>query len=779
MKKNVVWFETVDKNDIGLVGGKGANLGEMLTAGFPIPYGFVVTANAYFNFIKHNNLAQKISNLLSIVNFNNPKELTDISIAIKKLIYAAEVPKDLVSEIFNHYENLVARENKILHKKAGLNQTVNRIRAMYQPPLVAVRSSATAEDLPGASFAGQQETFLNVKGEHDLISKIRECWGSLFNERAIYYRHEQGFDHFKVGLAAVVQRMVQSEESGICFTIDPVTNNKKVITIEAIYGLGEYIVQGVVSPDHYEVDKNSFEILKKETTFQNVKMVRKGTKNVEEKISKSVGSKQKITDEQIQTLAKIVKKIEQHYYFPQDLEWAIEKGNIFIVQSRPITTVKEDNTKNDKVKIGTTNEVILKGDPASPGIGVGIPVIIRSPSEIDMIKKGDILVAPQTNPDYVPAMKKASAIVTERGGRTSHAAIVSRELGIPAIVGAEHATRILAKEKIISVNGETGEVYKGSVIIAGHAEKIDKIHHEASRLKTKTHVYVNLAEPEMAEKISRMNVDGIGLLRAEFMIAEIGVHPKQIIKENKQHIYINKLADSIEKFIKPFAPRPVVYRATDFKTNEYRHLAGGAAYEPREENPMIGFRGASRYIADKEVFMMELQAIKILRDKGYRNLWLMIPFIRTPAELVQIRNILQDFGLLGLPSFKLWIMVEIPSTVILLEEFIKIGIDGVSVGTNDLTMLILGVDRDNQEIAHLYNERNPAVLWALEKIVKTCRAGGVTCSVCGQAPSDYPEIVEKLVELGITSLSVNPDVIDKTRIQIAQIEEKLWQQSKK
>lgn len=779
MRKNIVWFEQVDKHDIDLVGGKGANLGEMLNAGFPIPYGFVVTANAYFYFIKHNDLAQKISNLLSIVNFNNPKELTDISIAIKRLIYAGEVPKDLIKEITDHYENLTIRENKIVHKKEGVKQTINRIRSMYQPPLVAVRSSATAEDLPGASFAGQQETFLNVKGEHELILKIKECWGSLFNERAIYYRHEQGFDHFKVGLAAVIQRMVQSEQSGISFSIDPVTNNKKVITIEAIFGLGEYIVQGVVSPDHYEVDKNSFDILKKQTIYQNLKMVKKGRENVEEKISKVAGSKQKITDSQILTLAGIVKKIERHYYFPQDIEWAIENGNIFIVQSRPITTVKVNNDNNDKVKLGTTNEVILTGDPASPGIGVGVPVIIRSPSEIDQIKKGDILVAPQTNPDYVPAMKKASAIVTERGGRTSHAAIVSRELGIPAIVGAENATHILAKQSIISVNGETGEVYKGSVIVAGHAEKIEKIHHKANQLKTKTHVYVNLAEPEQAEKISRMNVDGIGLLRAEFMIAEIGVHPKQIIKEKKQHIYINKLADSLEKFIKPFAPRPVVYRATDFKTNEYRHLKGGAAYEPREENPMIGYRGASRYILDKEVFVMELQAILKLRERGYRNIWLMIPFIRTPSELVQIRNILQEFGLLGLPSFKLWIMVEVPSTVILLEEFIKIGIDGVSVGTNDLTMLLLGVDRDNQEIAHLYNERNPAVIWALEKIVKTCKTGGVTCSVCGQAPSDYPEIVERLVDLGITSLSVNPDVIDRTRIQIAEIEEKLWQQSKK
>ncbi len=775
--KYIVWFEEVGKDDVGLVGGKGANLGEMLNSGFPVPYGFVVTANAYFHFIEKNNLQRKINNLISIVNFNNQKELTDISMAIKKLINDAEIPKIIIKEITSHYENLISKEQKILHKKGILGEIKGKLKSLYKLPLVAVRSSATAEDLPTASFAGQQETFLNVSGENVLIQKVKDCWASLFTERAIYYRHEQGFDHFRVGLAAVVQRMIQSEKSGISFSIDPVTNNKKVITIESIFGLGEYIVQGIVTPDHFEINKDSFEIVNKTISRQYVKLIKSGKNNIEKKMGKNDGSKQKITDEQAIRIAKIVKNIEKHYYFPQDIEWAIENDTIYIVQSRPITTFKEGKQNIQEHEVSNKNPVLLKGDQAAPGIGVGQPVIVMSPKDIDLVKKGDILVAPQTNPDYVPAMKRAAGIVAERGGRTSHAAIVSRELGIPAVVGAENATKILKHEKIISINGATGEVFKGSISI----KKTDKEKEikRYSNVKTLTKIYVNLAEIEQAKRIAKMNVDGIGLLRAEFMIANIGTHPKEIIKQKKQNQFIDTLADNIEVFAKAFFPRQVVYRATDFKTNEYRHLKGGKLYEPKEENPMIGYRGASRYISDRDVFAMELMAIKKLRDKGYKNIALMIPFIRTPEELIKIKNILDFYDLLHKPTFKLWIMVEVPSTVIMLEEFLKIGVDGVSVGTNDLTMLLMGVDRDNQEIAHLYDERNPAVLWALEKIVRTTKKYGVTCSICGQAPSDYPEIVEKLVSLGITSLSVNPDVIDKTRLQVAEIEGKLWQKSKK
>lgn len=764
-KKLLVWFEDVDKNDVGLVGGKGANLGEMINAKFPVPYGFVVTSQAYFYFIEKNGLAQRIKDYLSIVNFENPKELVTLSKAIKNLFFEAEIPKDLIKNIVDFYDHLSVKEAKIYHLG---DSAIHRIKSLFKPPLVAVRSSATAEDLPSASFAGQQETFLNIQGENELIQKIRECWASLFTERAVYYRYQQGFDHLKVGLAAVVQKMIQSDKSGIAFSIDPITNNKSVITIEAVYGLGEYIVQGKVTPDHYEVEKKTLKIINKEVKKQEVKFIKKGKNNVEIRLKLEEGSKQKLSDEEIFKVALLVKEIERHYFFPQDIEWAIEKGQVYIVQSRPITTIK-NQTKNDTDSVlSQQNKLILKGDPASPGIRAGTPVIIFTPKEIDKIKKGDVLVAPQTNPDFVPAMRKAEAIITERGGRTSHAAIVSRELGIPAVVGAENATKILRKETVVTVNGSTGEIFRGMIVSRrseNHIQKSKKISHH-----TKTKIYVNLAEPDQAEKIAQMNVDGVGLLRAEFMIADFGTHPKEVIRQKKQTYFINHLARNLLIFARAFYPRPVIYRATDFKTNEYRHLLGGSHFEPKEENPMIGYRGASRYIHDPEVFLMEIEAIKKVRNGGFHNLNLMIPFIRTPIELLQIKQILKNTGLLDSKDFKFWIMVEVPSAVILLEDFIKIGIDGVSVGSNDLTMLILGVDRDNQEIAHLYNERNPAVLWALEKIVTTCINNQITCSICGQAPSDYPDLVEKLVRWGVTSLSLNPDAVEKTRELIYHLE---------
>ncbi len=786
-KRKIVWFEEVQKDDVGLVGGKGANLGEMTNAQLPIPYGFVVTSNAYFWFIDEAGIQPKIKEFLSILNYDDPNELKQVSDHIQELILKSPIPKKLVDGIIAYYNHLNIKEDEYLRRRRSLIGRAARVlKNAYTSPLVAVRSSATAEDLPGASFAGQQETYLNVKGESALIRKVQECWASLFTPRAIYYRHEQKFDHFKVGLAAVVQRMVQSQKSGIAFSIDPVTNEKNKIVIEAIDGLGEYIVQGKVTPDHYEVDKNSFVILKKEVKYQNAKFVRSGSGNREVKLNKSDGSHQKLTDEQIISVAILVKDIEKHYFFPQDIEWAIENNTVFIVQSRPITTMGSADAKGkkgDKTVQQIKSELVMPvvtGSPASPGIGVGPVIISKSPKDIDRVKKGDVLVAPQTNPDYVPAMKKAAAIVTEKGGRTSHAAIVSRELGIPAVVGAESATSKLKAGTIVSVNGGSGEVFKGSILSEKTAKSAatEQKHKPVAKhhLKTLTKVYVNLAEPEQAERVAAMDVDGVGLLRAEFMIAGIGVHPKEYIKQKKEFLFTHKLTHDLRKFAKAFSPRPIIYRATDFKTNEYRHLRGGAHVEPHEENPMLGFRGASRYIANPEVFMMELQAIAQIWKDGYTNLHLMIPFVRRPWELIKIKSIVKDSGLLDLPGFKLLIMVEVPAAALELEEFLKIGVDGVSIGTNDLTMMLLGVDRDNEEVAHIYDERSSAVMQVLEHIVKTCDAYGVTCSICGQAASDYPEIVERLIKLGITSVSINPDVVDRTREQIFEIEKKQYRQ---
>jgi pyruvate,water dikinase len=773
LKKAIVWFEEVGKNDVGLVGGKGANLGEMVNATLPIPYGFIITAQAYFDFVKKAGIQDKIMSLLAKINYENSHELEQASKQIGEIIISSNLPSSLVKEIIKYYENLEIKENKYFKNKGSfLKSGFSKVKSLYQQPLVAVRSSATAEDLPTASFAGQQDTYLNVKGEAYLLKKVKECYASLFTQRAIYYRHEQKFDHSKVGLAVVVQRMVESEKSGVAFSIDPVTNNKNKIVIEAIFGLGEYIVQGKVTPDHYEVDKKSLVITKKEIKKQEVKFVKSNIANKEVKLGRS-GSLEKLSDQEIIKVALLVRDIENHYYFPQDIEWAIEKDRVYIVQSRPITTTHKSNESHESN--GSNLTLMLSGSPASPGIGVGPVRIIMSPKEISKVKPGDILVAPQTNPDYVPAMKKAAAIVTEKGGRTSHAAIVSRELGIPAVVGAEGATKILKEGLVVSVNGLTGDVFKGRAILSASPEKSPK----APKLQTATKIYTNLAQPDEVQRVAKMHVDGIGLLRAEFVVAEIGVHPKQFIKEKKQDVFINRLSRELMRFVGPFSPRPVIYRATDFKTNEYRNLSGGKEFEPHEENPMLGFRGAFRYIANPDVFAMELAAIKKIWEKGYRNLHLMIPFVRVPWELIKIKQIVERSGLLNYPEFKLWIMVEVPSCALNLEEFIKIGIDGVSIGTNDLTMMLLGVDRDSEEVASVYDERTPVVLNVLEYIVKTCQKYGITCSICGQAPSDYPEIAEKLVRAGITSLSVTPDVIDKTRQIVFDVEKKLFKEKSK
>ena len=530
LKKPIVWFEEVGKEDVGLVGGKGANLGEMVNASLPIPYGFIITAQAYFDFIEKAGIKNKIMSLLAKLNYENSHELEQASKHIEEIIISSELPKSLVREIINFYDNLEIKENKYFKNNGSfLKSSFSKVKSLYQAPLVAVRSSATAEDLPTASFAGQQDSYLNVKGEAYLLKKVKECYASLFTQRAIYYRHEQNFDHSKVGLAVVVQRMIESEKSGVAFSIDPVTNNKNKIVIEAIFGLGEYIVQGKVTPDHYEVDKGSLVITKTEIKKQDVKFVKSNIANKEVKLGRA-GSIKKLTDQEIIKIALLVRDIENHYYFPQDIEWAIQNNRVYITQSRPITTTKNDvsSTSNHDLPL------ILSGSPASPGIGVGPVKIIMSPKEIGKVKSGDILVAPQTNPDYVPAMKKAAAIITEKGGRTSHAAIVSRELGIPAIVGAEGATRILKEDTVITVNGLSGDIFKGKTI-----QKLETRNSklETKKLQTATKIYTNLAQPDEVLRVAKMHVDGIGLLRAEFIVAEIGVHPKQFIKEKKTRCF--------------------------------------------------------------------------------------------------------------------------------------------------------------------------------------------------------------------------------------------------
>jgi len=743
--KYVLWFHEIDKDDVEIVGGKGANLGEMTQAGFPVPGGFVVTAGAYKHMIEVNDLQDKIKAVLKGLNVEDPDALNRASRQVQKIIEGSPFPKDIEEQVFKAYDKL------------------------GKDPWVAVRSSATAEDLPQASFAGQQETYLNVRGDASLLVHIRKAWASLFEPRAIYYRVQQKFDHFKVALAVPVQKMVQSDVSGIMFTINPVTNDKSKIIVEAIWGLGEKIVQGAITPDHYEVDKTSLELVEARTIHQDIEMVRSGEGNIDRKVPKSRQDKRKLTDKQAIEVAKLGKKLQQHYFFPQDCEWAMENGKILIVQTRPITTIQATTEKTASVVKAAqkiSGKLILTGEPASPGVVTGIVNILKSAKEIGKIKRGDVLVTDMTTPDFVPAMKKAVAIVTNKGGQTSHAAIVSRELGVPCVVGTKTATNTLKQGRVITIDGAAGRVYESDLKASSVVTNIQETAYHApiSVHKTATKVYVNLGEPDLAEEIAKRNVDGVGLLRAEFMIANIGTHPKKLIKEKKSHLFVNQLADGISKICAAFGDRPVVYRATDFKTNEYSHLKGGEQYEPSEPNPMLGYRGAFRYIHDPDVFDLELEAIKKVRNEmGHKNLHLMIPFVRNVKEMQTVKKLVVAAGLTRSATFKLWMMVEIPVNVILLDSFIDVGIDGISVGTNDLTMLMLGTDRDNETVASDYDERNPAVLWALEHIIKTAHKRGITVSVCGQAPSSHPDFAEFLCRTGVTSVSVTPDVIDKTR----------------
>jgi len=755
----VLPFNKIDKNDIPLVGGKAANLGEMVQAGFPVPNGFCVTSAAYQLIIEHNNLLATIKGILKATDIHNSQDLQKSSHKIMALIKKAKIPQQLSNHIFSSYETLSK------HTKT---------------PLVAVRSSATAEDLPDASFAGQQESFLNIKGEANLIQAIREAWASLFGARAIFYRATKGFDHFKVSLAVPVQLMIQSEISGVAFSINPVTNNKNQIIIEAGWGLGDYIVQGVVTPDHYIVNKDSFSIYSRQINPQTFMEVYKYPSGVKKsKVSKSKTDQVKLSDNTIIKLAKIVADIQKHYYFPQDIEWAMQNDQLYIVQSRPITTISVAGNSKPKYQQSDLHnlKVILQGQAASPGIGVGQVVKVKGSKDLGLIKTGDILVAEMTSPDYVPAMKKASGIITDKGGQTSHAAIVSRELGVPAIVGTSSATTTLKHKQLLTLDGSTGNVYHGKpknkpTQIIKSKKNVSKLGVEPTHTATK--IYVNLAEPDLAGTIAEKDSDGVGLLRAEFMIAQIGTHPKKLIADKKGHVFIEKLTQGLLKFTQSFGDRPVVYRTTDFKTNEYRNLIGGEAFEPQEPNPMIGYRGTHRYLCDQAVFELELEAIKKVRNKhGYKNLHLMLPFVRTVDQLIKAKSLISSAGLTRSPSFKLWMMVEIPSNVILLDDFIKVGIDGVSIGTNDLTMLILGTDRDNETVADIYDERNPAVLWALEKIIKTANKHSITSSICGQAPSLYPDLTAKLVDWGITSVSVSPDMLNRTREIVALAEKRL------
>lgn len=753
--QHIVWFGQVGRDAVPLVGGKGANLGELTQAGIPVPPGFVVTTHAYREFINHSGLDHILRRLLDGLDVNDDDQLNSTAAAVQHAIEQAEMPAVMQEEITAAYVQL------------------------GEGP-VAVRSSATAEDLAEASFAGQQATFLNIESGVNVVEAVQRCWASLFEARAIFYREQAGWGHLDVDLAVPVQRMVQSESSGVMFTVDPITNDSNKVVIEAAFGLGEAVVGGLVSPDHFEVDKAAGQILERQIFTQDRRLVRSPDgavdpehgSNVWQQLSESQGSAPKLSDQQVLELSAVGKQIESHYGSPQDIEWGWADNQFYLLQTRPITTVAPQTSTNGQNPAPTpSEEPILDGSPASPGIASGRIRVILNARETSSIGEGDVLVAEMTTPDFVPAMKRAAAIITERGGRTCHAAIISRELGVPCVVGASGAAK-LADGRQVTVDGANGLVYDGvqtELLNWWHDREVELY----APIATETKLYVNLAEPEIADRVAERDVDGVGLLRAEFIIARLGEHPRNFINTGRQDEYVRRLSEGMRKIASAFDPRPVVYRATDFKTNEYANLTGGNIYEPDEENPMIGYRGAARYIREPDLFELELRALERVRE-DHPNLHLMIPFVRTPDEMTQVVQQVDEYGLERNASqpggFQLWMMVEVPSNVLLLDEFIDCGIDGVSIGSNDLTQLTLGIDRDSERFADTFDERNPAVLKAIEHVITTAKRRGITVSVCGQGPSEHPDLAQRLVDWGITSISVTPDVIEQTRHLVANAE---------
>ena len=744
----VLWFDDITEDDLNHVGGKGLNLGLMVKQDFPIPPGYVITADTYFKFIEETNLKDKIRKILSSIDVEETEELQEAS----KKIEAAILEKDFTDEL-----------------KTTFLEEFDKLKGGAKELYTAVRSSATAEDLPNASFAGQQETYLGVD-RNNYLDAIKKCWASLFTARAIYYRENNDFSHMKVGIAVIVQKLIDAEVSGVVFTQEPSTG-ENVIIIEAGIGLGEAVVSGSITPDTYKVAPNGWTIKNKEISKQSFKIIREGNKTKRVEISKEEGKKQKLPDEKIIKLAKICQDIEDYYEEGQDIEWAYS-DKLYIVQSRPITTIKaKEEPKTEEV----SGKILFKGLAASPGIGHGPVKIIKDASELSKIKEGDVLVTTMTTPDMVPGMKRAAAILTDEGGMTSHAAIVSRELGVPCIVGTSEATDTLKNGEKITIDGKQGIVYEGIVseLVEKQEQKQEKKQIQEAPIITGTKVYVNLSSPEAAGAVAKRNVDGVGLFRAEFIAAGIGMHPNKAIDQGRQVEWIDKIADGIKTVASEFNPRPVIYRTLDFKTNEYRALPGGKKYEPKENNPMIGYRGCFRNINDREVFEMELSAIKKVRKKyNLKNLFVMIPFVRTIKEIQEVIKIMKENHIERNRDFKLWIMVEVPSTVLLIDEFLDY-VDGVSIGSNDLTQLILGVDRDNEHLSDLFDERDPAVLKGIKIIIDACNKKNKTVSICGQAPSVYEEIVVFLVKNGVTSVSVNPDAIETTRNMIAKTEQKI------
>jgi pyruvate,water dikinase len=756
----VIFFDKVKKQDVSLVGGKCASLGEMLSINLPVPMGFAITARAYDYFLNETGLQERIKKILKDVDHSDPDQVETISEQLRSLVENAKMPADLERDIKDAYAELGRKLNEV-------------------DPEVAVRSSATTEDSADASFAGQQETYLFVKGADSVVEHVKKCFSSLFTRRSILYRLEHGHDSLSTKISVGVQKMLESKVSGVAFSLDPGTGDPGVIVIECAWGVGESLVQGNVIPDRFVVKKSTLEIVDRKISTKRRMTVRDSTStngsfSREVAVPLEMQQKQSISDDQIIELAKLVLAVEKHYGRPMDIEWCVDSqtGKIFLVQARPETVWSK------KAKVAEKALVLLQGRAASPGRVSGPARVILDVRDIGQFAEGDILVTKMTSPDWMPAIRKAAGIVTDEGGQTAHAAIVSRELGIPCVVGTEKATETLKTGQIVTVDGSLGVVFSGVVEPEEEAEKFTLPQVAELAPPTGTKIYMNLGEPAKIDEYKNLPFDGIGLMRIEFIIADwIGEHPLYMIENGQEQLFIDKLSEGISKVARAIYPRPVVVRFSDFKSNEYKSLKGGDKYERVEANPMLGWRGVSRYVSREYEpgFRLECRAIKKAREElGLHNIWVMIPFVRATWEVERALKIMDDEGLWRHKDFKVWIMAEVPSVVFLAEQFAKL-CDGFSIGSNDLTQLMLGADRDSSLLANLgyFDERDPAVTAAISHLIKAAHKEGITVSICGQGPSVWPELTDFLIRAGIDSVSVNPDTIVKTRKLVASTEQKV------
>ena len=740
-------FAELSRADVPFAGGKGANLGELTAAGLPVPPGFVIGAPAYAAFIDESGLRDRIAASLEGVDVDDIAALDAACADVRRQIETTPVPEALAAAIAAAYESIDDGD-----------------------AAVAVRSSATAEDTASASFAGMNETFLNIHRPEAVIDAVRHCWASLFGARTVFYRAKRGLGQADMDIAVVVQLQVQSTRAGVMFTIDPSTGRDDRLVIEGSFGLGEAVVSGQVSPDRWVVAKRTFHVLAHETRHKELVIERSpdGQGTVTRPAEEDEADAPTLSDAEVRLLAELGSRIEEHYGSAQDTEWAFDAdGHAYILQSRPVTAGPHE--------AGEPGELLLRGLGAAPGSASGRVRLVAELTDAASLQEGEILVTHMTAPDWVPLMRRAAGIVTDSGGMTCHAAIVSRELGIPCVVGTGNATARLRDGEEITIDAARGVITAGLTAEPAATAPAPGTTSASAAPVTATRLLVNLSEPSQVDHAAALDVDGVGLLRAELMILEAleGTHPRRLLEEGRADEFVERMTDSLMAFASGFAPRPITYRTIDFRTNEFRGLAGGEDYEPAEANPMIGYRGAFRYVREPDLLGLELEAVKRVYDAGHDNLHVMLPFVRTARELEACVRIVAQSGLTERRGFELWIMAEVPSVLFNLECYAALGVAGISIGSNDLTQLLLGADRDSEILAEVFDERDPAVVAYLQELIPRARGLGLQTSICGQAPSVHPEYAEHLVRAGIDAVSVNMDAVDRARRLLAAAEQRV------